>query len=114
MSVPNGFWPQIDHQLQRIRTEKPGTFDGVRAVLLDPAYGDVATEVHRNGPRSFDTDSAFFAGSGGDPQLSDALEQASWQRVNFTASYHYVMSHPATGEVLTYIEGDVLRGNHMI
>lgn len=113
MSIPSGFWPQIDHQLARIATEKPDTFEGVRAVLLDQAYDEIVAEVHRNGTRRFDLDSAFFAGSGGDATLDDALEHAGWQMVGFTASYYYIMTHPHTGEALTYIEGDVERGQRV-
>jgi hypothetical protein len=30
------------------------------------------------------------------------------------ASYHYVMAHPGTDEILTYIEGDLERGGAML
>lgn len=111
--IPEDFWPQIDHQLERIATEKPDTFEAVRDLLLDLNYDQIVVEVHRNGPRPFDLDSAFFAGSGGDATLLDTLERAGWQTVAFAASYHYAMTHPVTGETLTYIEGDVLRGDHL-
>lgn len=111
--IPTGFWGQIDHQLHRIHTERPETFDGVRAILLDLAYDDIVVEVHRNEPRPFDADSAFFAGSGGDATLRRALYEAGWFSVASEAMYYYVMESQTNGELLTYIEGDVVRGRRM-
>lgn len=109
--IPEGFWPQIQHQLDRVAEEKPDTFDAVRAILVDPAYTDIAAYVHRNGQRPFSADEAFFAGSGGDEDLADALLEAGWVVVASEASYYYAARHRRTGEELTYIEGDVVRGN---
>lgn len=111
--IPSGFWAQIDHQLARIAEQKPGTFDAVRQILLDDAYDQVVTENNRNGVRHFDDDSAFFAGSGGDATLFGALLDAGWRVTAYDADYFYVLAHELTGEVLTYIEGDVERGNQL-
>ncbi|MFI9629274.1 hypothetical protein [Streptomyces sp. NPDC052042] len=112
-TVPTGFWPQISHQLDRIRTTHPSTFDEVRAILLDPAYTEIVAEMNRNGARSFDADSAFFAGSGGDKTLAEALRAAGWVKVIWRAPYHYAMQHIITAELLTYTEGDVQRGRQI-
>lgn len=109
--VPAEFWAQIDHQLRRIATEKPTSFDVVRAILLDPAYGAIRADVDLNGTRSFDNDTAFFAGSGGDATLYAALRSAGWRPRGHRASYFYSMFNEHTGEILTYTEGDVERGD---
>lgn len=111
--IPTGFWAQIDHQVARIINEQPNTFDAVRAILLDLSYNQIVAEVLRNGPRPFDLDSAFFAGSGGDTALASALFAAGWRTTAADASYYYAMTHPETDEVLTYIEGDVVRDNRL-
>lgn len=108
--IPQGFWAQIDHQLSRIANTRPETYDEVRSILLDPAYDDITAERDRNFVRRFDEDSAFFAGSGGDP-LAGALFAAGWKVTTSQASYYYVMTHSITHEVLTYTEGDVQRGD---
>lgn len=112
-TIPNGFWPQIDDQLARISTAPVDTFDAVREILLDPRYDQIVTENDRNAKRVFDADSAFFAGSGGDAQLKSALTRGQWRIVRFSSSYYYVM-RSILGETLTYCEGDVLRGDHML
>lgn len=93
------FWEEVDRVLDRIERSKPESFDGVKAILdtMD-ARGDV--------------DSAFFAGSGGDRSLYVSLDVAGWTPAWAQASYFYAMRHPESGEVLTYIEGDVQRGNN--
>ncbi|WP_026820032.1 hypothetical protein [Arthrobacter castelli] len=112
-TIPSGFWSQIEHQLHRIIIEKPGTFDEVRAILLDPAYDAVTADVNLNGVRTFGPNSAFFAGSGGESTLVHALHLAGWKTINARASYYYVLQQPDTGEILTYIEGDVERGDSL-
>lgn len=104
------FWTEIDEQLDTIANDKPDTFDGVRAILLDPAYVEIQKDIHLNGPRAFGPDAAFFAGSGGDRSLWAALWKAGWAEIWGEASYYHVAQHPITGEKLTYIEGDVMRG----
>lgn len=109
--IPDDFWSQIDHQLARISEEKPATFDDVRAILLDLNYDQIVLETHRNRPRPFDTNSAFFAGSGGDATVLNALRDAGWHIRVYRTSYHYSVIHERSGEALTYIEGDVVRGD---
>lgn len=93
------FWSAIDAQLDRIIRDKPSTVDGVLLVLgrRQDASGQV---------------SGFFAGSGGDRSLFGALLAAGWELQWSQASYYYAVRHRASGEWLTYIEGDVLGGNH--
>lgn len=110
--IPSGFWAQIDHQLERIATEG-ASFDDVREVLLDERYDAIVIENSRNGARDFGTDGAFFAGSGGDASLRDALKRAGWRIVQYEAAYYYVVRSTA-GDHLTYCEGDVLRGNQLL
>jgi hypothetical protein len=102
-AMPQGFWPQITHQLERIVEEKPSTFEQIREILNDPAYTAISER-----PAG---DSAFFAGSGGDATLYEALRLAGWQVGRYQATYHYVMSNNLTGEEITYIEGDVVPDN---
>lgn len=87
----DGFWMQIDQQLDQIEQTKPTTAAGV----VDLLGG--ADERGRG----------FFAGSGGDRSLLSALIEAGW-RVAAAAYYHYLAQHPETGECLEYIEGDVI------
>lgn len=111
-TAPTDFWGQILHQLKRIETEKPDTFDAVRAILLDSVYTAVTQDINRNWVRVFDADHAFFAGSGGDDTLLDALWEAGWQLAWHEASYHFAMTHPRNGESLVYIEGDLKRDDN--
>ena len=109
--IPEGFWPQIRHQLHRIAISNTDSFASVREILLDPAYDAVVEDVNLNGLRTFDKESAFFAGSGGDATLAAALSLSGWQTTTWVTSYYYVMKHFSTGELLTYIEGDVQLGH---
>lgn len=113
LPVPAGFWAQIDHQLDRLVSEKADTFDAVREILLDPSYADIGIERNRNGEAIFGPNSAFFAGSGGDRTVHDSLTLAGWHTVAFDASYYYALKNLATGDTLTYIEGDLLRGDSL-
>lgn len=113
-SIPEDFWSQIDHQLQRIAAlepAQPDAFDAVRSILLDPAYTEIQRQNNLNGTRTFDADTAFFAGSGGDALLADALFKAGWRTIAVAAPYHYCKRHTVTEELLSYTEGDVQRGN---
>ena len=86
------FWDQIDGQLDQIERAKPDTSDGVIAAL-----GGADDKGH-----------GFFAGSGGDRSLLGALITAGWRVVASAAFYHYLVQHPATGDHLEYVEGDVI------
>ena len=53
---------------------------------------------------------AFFAGSGGDDQLSSALENSDhWDVVPIEGDYRWVATSKVDGSVVEYIEGDLYR-----
>lgn len=87
------FWAHIDTQLEALKTV--GSADEVIAVLDPPSSGD-----------------AFFAGSGGDGSVADSLRDAGWTTAVYEADYYWVMKAP-NGDLITYVEGDVYRGNTM-
>lgn len=99
------YWGGIKDGLAQIGTEKPQTFDEVKAIL-DFMPGSAPMD----GEDSMVDGEAFFGGSGGDDTLSDALKQAGWRYVWSEAAYWWAMRSPA-GEILTYVEGDVYRGD---
>jgi len=112
---PGGFWVEINAQLDRVEREAPTRAAEVCAILDGPEYhtvlaerglAPVAAAAGRTEPRR-----SFFAGSGGDRSLFSALHKAGWSIVWSEASYYYVAQHPISGDVLTYIEGDVLEGD---
>lgn len=111
--IPGDFWGQIEHQLARVKAEKPENFTQLREILLDPVYDKVQRDVHLNGERTFGVDEAFFAGSGGDSTLASALQAAGWELLDHKAPYYYARQNTRTGHVLTYIEGDVVAGNQI-
>jgi len=96
----DSFWTLITKSLTTIASDKPDTFDKVKAILDDGAD-----------PKEC-PNSAFFSGSGGDDTLEDSLCCAGWETVWSDASYYYIMRHKATRDTLTYIEGDVYRGHN--
>lgn len=92
--MSDGFWKHIEDQLAAIAAlPKTAGVDDVIELLDPPSSGD-----------------AFFAGSGGDDSLMEALEKAGWHVVWAEAHYFYVMQAP-NGDKLTYVEGDVYRGD---
>lgn len=52
----------------------------------------------------------FFAGSGGDNTVDDALDTAGWRYLWSRAGYWWAMQAP-DGSVVTYCEGDLYRGD---
>lgn len=101
-----GFWDEIKAQLARISKAK--TADEVIAILNDDQY----TEAREYGAHNTGPD-AFFGGSGGDDSLMSALSAAGWSIVWAEASYYYVAKAP-NGDLLTYVEGDVFKGDQSI
>src|SRR2546427_572624 len=55
-------------------------------------------------------DEGFFAGSGGDGSVEDALSEAGWRHTWRKAHYYWVMQAP-NGDKITYVEGDIYRGD---
>lgn len=87
------FWATIDKQLTEL--ERAKTADDVIRVL--------------GGAAGASSGDAFFAGSGGDRSVEDALDRAGWSYVWRQASYYWAMCAP-NGDGITYVEGDVYRG----
>jgi hypothetical protein len=52
----------------------------------------------------------FFAGSGGDGTVREALDEAGWTIVWSQSAYYYAMRAP-DDSVITYIEGDIYLGD---
>lgn len=88
------FWEAIDAQLDAIESEKPDTVAAVIDII-----------GHAHGTR--EPGAGFFAGSGGDRQLRESLVAAGWKITWSDWYHHYEATHPATGQRLEYIEGDV-------
>ena len=93
--MPDPFWDNVDKCLAALQSAD--TVDAVIAVLshhFDPSSGE-----------------AFFGGSGGDTQVIDVLrESPNWTILWADAPYHFAAADSA-GDALTYIEGDVYRGD---
>ena len=91
MSNLDAFWAEIDDQLQQLTTAR--TVDDVLRICPERSSGD-----------------GFFAGGGGDETVIDALTAAGWTTVWHEAWYFWCAQSP-TGDLLTYVEGDLYRGN---
>lgn len=97
--MSEAFWNVIAAQLAELRTASSA--DDVLRVLgndRNPLGGGSAGD-------------GFFAGGGGDASVMGALATAGWTLEWAQASYHYAMRAP-NGDVITYVEGDIYRGNH--
>lgn len=97
--MPDTFWTAVREQLAELRAA--ATADDVIRILSHERnpYGSV--EGAGDG---------YFAGSGGDDTVWDALDDAGWSQVWSQAAYFYVMQAP-DGSKVTYIEGDIYRGD---
>ena len=83
------FWGRIHRQLDEIEATAPTTSAEVLRLL-----------------GSYSSDSGFFHG-GMDRELLGSLTIAGWEVAEYNAAYYWTAQHPATGESLEYIEGDV-------
>ncbi|WP_243224572.1 hypothetical protein [Microbacterium sp. CIAB417] len=93
----NNYWAAYHSTLKKIADEKPQTFDSLKGLLdafHEPSAGD-----------------AFFPG-GADETLGDALYEAGW-RIDWREGDYLWVATSRTGETITYIEGDVYRGNKL-
>ncbi|MGW6202144.1 hypothetical protein ACWF9B_00595 [Streptomyces sp. NPDC055089] len=86
------FWEVIAEQLEELRSAK-----NAADVLRVLASGNNPTR-------------GFFAGSGGDDTVEDALHTAGWMVVWAESSLYYTMRAP-DGSLITYVEGDILTGD---
>ena len=98
------FWAAVREQLAELRGAKSAD-DVIR--ILSP-------DRNPYGPDWDGMDSAadgFFVGSGGDDTVFDALRDAGWERLWMRAGFFYAMEAP-DGSRITYIEGDIYKGDH--
>lgn len=96
----DGFWAAVDAQLRDLTTARSAA-DVLRIL---------ATSGNPYGDPSITSAPAFFAGSGGDGSVYEALTEAGWSPLWWKAGYHWAMRAP-DGSEITYIEGDVYEGN---
>jgi hypothetical protein len=96
----DAFWDVIAQQLAELRTAR--TADDVIRIL-----------GHDRNPHGENAaGDGFFAGSGGDESVFEALAyHAGWTVVWYTAHYHYALRSPDGADVITYVEGDIYRGD---
>jgi hypothetical protein len=92
-----GFWENISAQISQLQSAKSA--DDVISILgpPDPNIG---------------VGDAFFEGGGGDEDVYSALMQAGWRTIAFEAPYYWAMEAP-DGSVISYVEGDIYRGNQL-
>lgn len=102
--MTNAFWTAVREQLSELRTA--ASADDVVRILAHERnpYNQLpgATEPTATGD-------AFFAGSGGEDTVDDALCRAGW-RYLWGNAIHWAMRAP-DGSVITYCEGDIYRGD---
>lgn len=97
------FWDTVNTQLNELRSA--ATADDVATILR-----------HARNPYGPDHSSAgdgFFAGSGGDETVLEALRVAGW-RVTWAESAIYYIAQAPDGSTITYIEGDIYRGERRL
>lgn len=96
----DNFWVVVNEQLKELESAK--TADDVIRIL-----------AHERNPYGFDSSAsgadAFFAGSG--DTVEESLEEAGWRYLWVEANYHYAMRAPDGKSEITYVEGDIYRGN---
>lgn len=90
----SSYWDVIEAQLARVKEAK-----SAETVLTVCA--------HEPG---LSAGNGFWGGDGDD--LLGALYDAGWKSVDVRASYHWCLQAP-DGSLLTYVEGDLYRGNSM-
>lgn len=96
-----------------------GFWDAIDAQLAEAAQAKTADDVLRifgpdkvpQGGAEFFSGEGFFSGSGGDATLYGALMKAGWTWVKGDDIF-WVMKAP-NGDLITYIEGDIYRGDQM-
>jgi len=93
------FWQHIDQQLSDLRSAK--TADDVFRIC--PTVPDLAASNAQG----------FFGGGGGDGTVLDALLDSGWTPVCIDAWYYWVLLAP-NGDQVTYVEGDIYRGDQML
>lgn len=95
--MPDTYWANYEDCLDVIVTRRGGTVEGVINVCNEhypPSSGD-----------------AFFPGGADRDLLGTLEERGGWRIVWSEASYFWV-AQDRNGDRLTYIEGDIQRGDH--
>lgn len=100
------FWSTVRQQLTELRTATTAE-DVLRILsrernpyrLADPNWDGIDSAAQ-----------GFFAGSGGEDTVDEALGAAGWTYAWSKAPYWWAMRAP-DGSVITYCEGDIYRGN---
>jgi hypothetical protein len=92
-----GYWANVTAALDEVR-DGGATVDDVMRILKEH-FAPSSTE-------------AFCDGSGGDRGLADVLlnEREDWTTVWYDRHYYWC-AKDANGDELSYVEGDVMRGN---
>jgi hypothetical protein len=87
-----GFWEDVDRALAGawVTTTADELIDALNLLWHPPSSGD-----------------AFYAGSGGDDELIDALDSAYWRLHDIEADYHWQATSKVDGSRIEYSEGDV-------
>ncbi|AGB27063.1 hypothetical protein Mycsm_06962 (plasmid) [Mycobacterium sp. JS623] len=88
-----GFWERVDKALSDARVAR--TADELIVALNrwhETSSGD-----------------AFFAGSGGDNQLVEALDRSIWRVSHIESDYHWTAVSGVDGSSIEYVEGDVYK-----
>ncbi|MFD8594531.1 hypothetical protein ACFV1L_05980 [Kitasatospora sp. NPDC059646] len=88
------FWKLIEAQLKELESAKSA--DDVIRIL--------------GGKENASAGDAFFGGGGGDETVWDSLETAGWKVVWAEADYYWCMKAP-DGSLISYVEGDIYRGD---
>jgi len=86
-------------------------WDEIRRVLTAAAQAKTADEliaVVATGPdQRSGSEDAFFAGSGGEDQLLDVLDESVWTMFDVKATYWWKARSAQDGSEIEYIEGDL-------
>lgn len=86
-------------------------WDEIRRVLASAGQAATADEliaVVATGPdQTSGSEDAFFAGSGGNDQLLDALDTSVWEVFDIKAQYWWKARSRRDDSAIEYIEGDV-------
>lgn len=98
MLAGSAFWDVIRAQLEELRSAE--TTDDVLRILSRERNPYEHDRIAGNG---------FFAGSGGDDTVYEALYDAGWITVWYVADYYWCMRKGDS--LVTYVEGDIYRGD---
>lgn len=99
--MPDHFWTVIAEQHKELESAR----------CADDVLRILSHDRNPYGPNwEGAAEEAFFAGGGGSKTVSEALEIAGWTTIWAESSVYYTMCAP-DGSLITYIEGDIKRGD---